>query len=126
MDYSTVYRELIDRFKENRLLDSIGSVVSWDQHTYMPLKGANHRAEQMGYLAKLGHEKLTAARIGECLVQLEGSPLVQPTDSVESVNVREIRRVYDRAVKMPSKLERRNREDRIAGAKYLGRGTQEQ
>ncbi|MBI3821347.1 MAG: carboxypeptidase M32 [Planctomycetes bacterium] len=92
------YQELIDRFRESKLLESIGAIVGWDQHTYMPPKGAGHRAEQMGYLAKLGHEKLTNPHIGELL------GTVKPAGEIETVNVREIRRVYDRAVKMPSKL----------------------
>ncbi len=104
MDHQSAYAELIQHFKEYRLLDSIGAIASWDQHTYMPAKGADHRAEQMAYLAKLGHEKLTSAQIGALLGQLESSPLVKTPDAVEAVNVREIRRVYDRAVKMPSKL----------------------
>jgi carboxypeptidase Taq len=104
MDHQSAYRELIDRFREFRLLESIGAIASWDQHTYMPPKGANHRADQMGYLAKLGHEKLTSPRLGELLNQLEGGPLVKSADALETVNVREIRRVYDRAVKMPGRL----------------------
>ena len=60
MDHQAAYADLIQHFKESRLLDSIGAIASWDQHTYMPPKGANHRAEQMAYLAKLGHEKVTA------------------------------------------------------------------
>ena len=93
------YRELVDRFKECAIVGSIGSIVGWDQHTYMPPKGAGHRAEQMGYLAKLGHEKLTSPRLGELLGQLEGNG-----DTIEAANVRDIRRAYDRAVKMPAKL----------------------
>jgi carboxypeptidase Taq len=98
MDNQTAYPELIERFKEVRLLESVGAIVGWDQHTYMPPKGAGHRAEQMGFLAKLGHEKLTSPRLGELLGQ------AAPTDETQTVNVREIRRVYDRAVKMPGKL----------------------
>jgi carboxypeptidase Taq len=93
------YRELIERFKEFRLLESVGAIVSWDQHTYMPPKGGNHRAEQMGFLAKLGHEKLTSSRLGELLGQLNAVK-----DETQTVNVREIRRVYDRAVKVPGRL----------------------
>jgi carboxypeptidase Taq len=104
MDMASAYRELIERFKETRLLDSIGAIASWDQHTYMPPKGAGHRAEQMGYLAKLGHEKLTSPRLGELLAQIENTPLVKDAESAEAVNVREIRRTYDRAVKVPGKL----------------------
>src|SRR6266481_5663522 len=59
MTDSTEYEELIRRFKESRLLDSVGAVVGWDQHTYMPPAGAGHRAEQMGFLARLGHQMLT-------------------------------------------------------------------
>jgi carboxypeptidase Taq len=110
MDQATAYRELIQGFKEYRLIDSIGAVVNWDQHTYMPPKGANHRADQMGYLAKLGHEKLTAARIGELLGMVEGAHFPSPPTPLpqgergEMVNLREIRRVYDRAVKVPGRL----------------------
>ncbi len=104
MPAQDAYRELIERFKEVRLLDSIGAVVGWDQHTYMPPKGGEHRAEQMGFLAKLGHEKLTSPRLGELLTQVEGTPLVKDAETVEAVNAREIRRTYDRAVKMPAKL----------------------
>jgi carboxypeptidase Taq len=98
------YPELIRRFKEARLLESIGAVVGWDQHTYMPPAGAAHRAEQMGFLAKLGHQMLTDAKVGDLLTAALSSPLVQNPDSDEAVNVREIRRVYDRAVKMPPAL----------------------
>src|SRR5262249_1887724 len=69
------------------------------QHTYMPPKGAGHRAEQMGYLAKQGHAMLTSPRIGELLGQL-----ADVKDQTAAVNVREIRRTYDRAVKIPARL----------------------
>src|SRR5438270_8962831 len=57
--FRSVYGELIARYKEYSIVGSIGAIAGWDQHTFMPPKGGNHRAEQMGYLAKLGHEKLT-------------------------------------------------------------------
>ncbi|MBI1833038.1 MAG: carboxypeptidase M32 [Planctomycetes bacterium] len=104
MDSQSAYTELIQRFREFRLLESIGALVGWDQHTYMPPKGAGHRAEQMGYLAKAGHAMLTSPRIGELLSQLEGLRAQKAADAVEAVNLREIRRTYDRAVKMPSRL----------------------
>src|SRR5262249_30750 len=72
--------------------------------TYMPHKGSAFRAEQMALLARLGHEMLTAPAIGELLTRVEGSPLVRDPESAPAVNVREIRRVYDRAVKLPKEL----------------------
>jgi carboxypeptidase Taq len=98
------YDDLIARFKETMLVASIGHIASWDQHTYMPAKGAAFRAEQLAFLARLGHEKLTDATIGERLHQVEGTALLRDAESVQAVNVREIRRAYERAVKVPGRL----------------------
>ena len=98
------YAELIQRFKEFSLLGSCSSVLGWDERTYMPREGAAHRAEQMALLARLAHETLTAARIGRLLNELEGSELVRDGESPPAVNVREIRRIHDRAVKLPKRL----------------------
>ena len=98
------YQQLIQRFRETRLLESIGSLVGWDERTYMPPKGSAHRADQMALLAKLVHEKVTAPALGELLDAVERSPLVTAPESAEAVNAREIRRVYSRAVKVPAAL----------------------
>jgi len=58
----------------------------------------------MALLARLSHEMLTAPAVGELLAQIEDSPLVKDTDGAPAVNVREIRRRYDRAVKLPPEL----------------------
>ena len=52
----------------------------------------------------MSHELLTAPEIGELLATVENSPLVQDPDSPAAANVREIRRLYDRAVKLPKTL----------------------
>jgi carboxypeptidase Taq len=104
MDSQPAYDELIQRFKETRLLDSIASVLGWDERTYMPPKGGAYRAEQMALLARLSHQQLTAPRFGELLGQLESSPPADDTESVPAVNIREIRRLYNIAVKVPGSL----------------------
>src|SRR5437588_7763487 len=95
------YAELIDRVKEYSLLGSCASVLGWDERTYMPHQGSAHRAEQMALLARLTHEMLTAPVIGQLLDEVERLPQGRDTDSPEAANVREIRRGYDRAVKLP-------------------------
>jgi carboxypeptidase Taq len=105
MDAKNAYSELIHRVKEARLLESVGSVLGWDERTYMPPQGASHRAEQMALVARLTHEQLTAPRLGELLGAAESSAAAgAQTDTDMAANLREIRRVYDRAVKMPAKL----------------------
>ncbi len=98
------YAELIRRTKDASLLGSCASVLDWDEQTYMPRQGSAHRAEQMALLARLRHEMVTAPEIGALLGEVEGSALVKEADSVTAVNVREIRRSYDRAVKLPKEL----------------------
>src|SRR5262245_21712596 len=98
------YTELIRRTREASLLGSCGNLLSWDESTYMPRRGSAFRGEQMGLLARLGHEMTTAPLIGELLAQVEGSDLVRDPESEPAANVREIRRTHDRAVKVPAAL----------------------
>src|SRR5262245_9281486 len=104
MTPSEAYQQLVQRYRQARLLESIGGLVGWDERTYMPPKGSAHRAEQMALLAKLTHEQLTAPALGELLDIAEQTPQQSAPDSGEAVNVREIRRVYRRAVKVPAAL----------------------
>ncbi len=98
------YAELIRRAKEASLLHSCADVLGWDEQTYMPPAGSPLRGEQMALLARLTHEMATSPVIGELLGQLETSDLVRGSDSVEPANIREIRRGFDRAVKVPKAL----------------------
>jgi carboxypeptidase Taq len=104
MNENQAYAELIRRAKEYSLLASCAGVLGWDERTYMPRKGSAHRAEQMALLARMTHEMLTVPEIGTLLAEIEESPLVGEPDSIPAVNVREIRRSYDRAVKLPKEL----------------------
>src|SRR5260370_24829424 len=104
MNENQAYAELIRRIKESSLLGSCASVLGWDERTYLPRKGSAHLAEQMALLARMTHEMLTAPAIGKLLTEVEGSALVRQTNSLPAVNVREIRRYYDLAIKLPKEL----------------------
>jgi carboxypeptidase Taq len=98
------YSELLQRTREAAVLASCGSLLGWDESTYMPRQGSAFRGEQMGLLARLGHEMATHPRVGELLAQVEASDLVRDPGSDAAANVREIRRTHDRAVKVPAAL----------------------
>jgi carboxypeptidase Taq len=104
MDALQAYTELLRRVREGALLESCANVLGWDERTYMPRQGSAHRAEQMALLARLSHEMLTDPILGDLLATVETSSLVGDTSSDAAVNVREIRRQYDRAVKLPNVL----------------------
>ena len=94
------YDELISRVKELSVIESIGGLLAWDQETFMPPKGAQLRSESLAYLSKTAHSALINPEMGSLLDSLENDNL---TD-IESANVREIRRSYDKATKLPTSL----------------------
>ena len=98
------YDELRRFQLETAYYESLGSLAAWDQRTYIPRKGHAHRARQFAALAQLLHRRRTDPRIGEWLDALEGSSLVADPESPEAVNVREWRRDYERAVRVPERL----------------------
>ncbi|WP_457633991.1 carboxypeptidase M32 [Oceanithermus desulfurans] len=83
---------------------SLGALAGWDQRTYIPRKGHAHRARQFAALARLLHARRTDPRIAEWLDAVEGSDLVADPESPEAANVREWRRDYERAVRVPDDL----------------------
>jgi carboxypeptidase Taq len=101
---SADYDDLITTIRDISLLGSVESVLGWDERVMMPDKGAEHRGNQMALLARLTHQQLTSPRIGELLSRIEQTDLVRDPESDAAVNVREIRRSYDRATKVPTRL----------------------
>jgi carboxypeptidase Taq len=103
-DIQKVYDELVDRVKKAGLIISAGAVLGWDERTYMPRGGVAHRADQMSLLSGLAHEHFTDPKIGEMLARLEDSELTKDPLSPEAVNIRELRRDYDKQTKLPKQL----------------------
>jgi carboxypeptidase Taq len=104
MNAAHAYDELVQRVKDAAVLGSCAGLLGWDERTYLPPKGAAFRGEQMALLARLGHEWITAPRIGELLAALGTGPLSDDPQGVKAANVREVRRAHDRAVKVPKRL----------------------
>jgi carboxypeptidase Taq len=104
MDPHAAYHELIRRAREQALLASCSALLGWDEQTYMPQAGATHRGSQMAVLAGLHHQRATDPRMGELLAVVEESSLAAEASSVTAVNVRELRRSYNRRVRLPQAL----------------------
>ena len=98
------YDRLLKLEKEIVLVNSIAETLAWDEQTYMPAAGGPHRAEQLTYLAGKKHNKSTNPEIGELLSELEAGNLSDDKLDAKIVNIREWRRNYDLAVKMPRDL----------------------
>lgn len=97
------YEELTTLLRDAGVWHSIQATMSWDQETMMPPKGAGLRAEQLEALAGVVHEKKTDSRIGELIAACEVEPAIT-SDPRRGANLREIRRDYDLATKLPGSL----------------------
>ena len=104
MTAQEAYQWLRQHSRETAHLKSIKKLLSWDQRTQIPPKGHAQRAAQLALVAGWLHDRETDPRVGENLAWVEASPLVQDAESVTAVNVREWRRDYDRATRIPQPL----------------------
>jgi carboxypeptidase Taq len=100
---SKKYDELRGLLRVAATLDSIGGLLGWDQETMMPTRAAGFRAEQAALLSRLAHERQVDPRVGELIAECETDGVLM-ADEVEAANVREMRRDFDRATRLPSSL----------------------
>jgi carboxypeptidase Taq len=98
---SETYQQFETLIRELGTASQVQSLLGWDQETMMPKKAAAARAEQMAFMAGIVHEKQTSDELGTLLEKLESEG---GDDPVMQTNVREMRRLYNREVKLPTDL----------------------
>ncbi len=97
----TQLQELKARLIEINDLESAAALLEWDQATYMPPGGATARARQLATLRRLAHEKFTDPAIGRLLAALQAYEESLPYDADAAALIRETRREYEKAIKVP-------------------------
>lgn len=104
---------IFDRAKQIALVNSAGSILSWDQETYLPSGSADYRSEQLSYLAAHAHGLSTSPDYLKSLADAESTD--DGTDTTLSAKLRELRRESDRSVKIPTDLVARESTAQSAG-----------
>ncbi len=94
------YEALMAFQRGTEALAQAAGLLGWDRETMMPPGAAAQRAEWMGAMEEVIHARRTDPRIGEWLAALEGAEL----DPVAEANLREIRRSWERARRVPADL----------------------
>lgn len=92
------YDELVERVKKISNVGNAAGVLRWDQEVMMPEGGTPARSQQLAALSSVQHELLTDDETGDLL---DGA---EPADGSEEAVVREVRREYDRATRVPNEL----------------------
>ncbi len=85
-------------------LHNAEAVLSWDQQTYMPPRGAEARAEQLATLGRLAHEYFITDEVGRLVSDLSDHAVKLDYDSDEASLIRVTQRDYVKAKRVPSAL----------------------
>ncbi len=94
------YDELKKTIKKAGILNTVHELLDWDQEVTMP-KGASWlRAIQRGTISEVAHEIFTQKKVGELIKEAEKEEL----NEEEKALVREVKKKYERATKVPSSL----------------------
>jgi carboxypeptidase Taq len=101
-----LYGKFLSLIKDLNRLSAAAGLLSWDRETYMPQKAAGARAEQLATLSALIHRRLVSQEMGDLIDELEENPPGGFEDYVSATNIREVKRVRDRTVKIPESLVR--------------------
>ena len=97
-------RALRERLAEISDLTRAGGVLGWDQRVTMPPGGGPARAEALGTLGRLAHEKFIDAEIGSLLERLRSYEETLEYDSDDASLIRVTRRDWEKQRRVPAEL----------------------
>ncbi|MFP4632535.1 MAG: carboxypeptidase M32 [Halobacteriales archaeon] len=95
-----MYEQLVERYREISALGDAAGVLRWDQEVMMPEGATPARSRQLSTLSSVQHDLLTADETERLLDGAEDESL----DGRQRAAVREIRREYERADRVPRDL----------------------
>ncbi len=95
------YQEFISRVKDIHRIGALQGHLGWDQETIMPPNGAQSRGEILSWLAKEQHLRITDPLLGELVDKLSKN---QGLNQDQKSNVKEIKRRFEKASKLPSEF----------------------
>ena len=96
------HMRIFDLAREHAVIGSAEAVLGWDQETNLPPAAAAQRAAQLSWLSAKAHELATSADWQRALEDAEAS--VEAGDFTRRANLREMRRSFDRATRLPVAL----------------------
>ena len=116
MNANVQYEDLKRRLAEIWDVGKAAALLSWDQQTMMPPRGAPVRADQLGTLSKIAHERFISDEIGRLLDDLRGYEESLPFESDEASLIRvarvTLRRHRQRLVERAATVRTRHRQAR--------------
>ena len=99
-----IYETFEAKVRRISKLESVSALLRWDQETYLPKMGAADRGDQLTLLASIAHEEFVGGEMGSLLASLTEEEAQGRLDPDASVNLREVRRSFEREKKLPAEL----------------------
>ena len=94
-------KELREYFTEIVRLQYIAYLLEWDMQVYMPPGASQGRSEQSALLEGIIHQKLVSDKTAEIIKKAEGVPSL---NLINGAMLREAKREYEKAVRVPLEL----------------------
>ncbi len=94
----SAFDDLMAFQRQTSALAQIAGRLGWDQETVMPRGAAAQRGDEMGAIEAVLHGRRCDPRVGDWLAEAE------VRDAAGAAQLREIRRAYERATKVPADL----------------------
>ena len=113
MDIAATYSELTERLRSLQALASISEILGWDEQVNLPPGAVAQRARQQAAFAEVVHAAASAPRLGELIAALAAEEGRLSPD--QRVVVKEARKDYDRATKLPPDFVREKAEQTSRG-----------
>ncbi|MCA9258176.1 MAG: carboxypeptidase M32 [Planctomycetales bacterium] len=98
------YEALCSDARQTALLESVLSLLEWDERTQMPVAAGDYRGDQVAWMAGEIHRRQTLPQIGQWLQELGDSPLARGDDSPVAATIIKMQRDYRRRTLLPQKL----------------------
>ncbi len=98
MTNNSAYGQLMAFQRQTEALSLVAERLGWDQETMMPRGAAEQRGEELAAMEGILHARRTDARLADWLEAAD------PQDAAGQAQLREIRRSFVRATKVPTDL----------------------
>ena len=96
----TALKNLLQFDRQTQALSQVSGRLGWDQETMMPRGSGDQRSTEMAALEGVLHARRCDPRVGEWLMGIDA----ESDNIVAQAQLREIKRSYERAYKVPGKL----------------------
>ena len=94
------YLKLKEIFNEASLTSDIAGILHWDMATMMPSSSRDQRSDQLAYLSKLSHSKISSSEVGDLIEDSKNLNL----NNSDQKNLNEMDREYKLASAIPTEL----------------------